>query len=121
MRQRDGMATPYELLEQIAAGVAPHVSGSDAIVHVEVDFDRQPFDLRFQSTPYDQNTLFDLKLRIMNAVPASLVMQVRNTAKEYFEQVQPLMEQDLIFLRVSVTSDGNFRMAQSCRERHSKS
>jgi hypothetical protein len=115
------MANPYECLEHIAADVAPHVPGQDRIVHVEVQFDQKPPEVRFQSTPYDRKTLYELRLRAPMTVPESLATQVRAIASAYHDLVQPLLEDDLVFLRVSVTSDGKFLMAQSCRKRQPES
>jgi len=114
------MTTPCELLERIAADVAPHVPGNESIVHVEVGFAQQPPEVEFKSTPYDRKTLYDLALRTPLTVPEPLAKWVRDTASEYFDLAQPLNEQDLVFLRVSVTNDGSFFMGQSCKQRPEK-
>lgn len=111
------MPTPYELLERIATEIAPHVPGSDTIVHVEVQFDGRPSEVRFQSTPYDEEKLYDLSVRTPIAVPEALASWVRDVANEYFDLMQSRSDLDLVFLRISVKKDGDFLTDQSCIQR----
>jgi hypothetical protein len=111
------MPTPYELLERIATEVAPHVPGSDMIVHVEVQFAERPTELRFQSTPYDKEELYDLSLRTPIDVPETLVTRVRHLANEYFDLMQTRSELGLVFLRLSVKDDGDFLVGQTHKQR----
>lgn len=111
------MATPYRCLEEIAADVAPHVPGEGEIVHIEVDFDRHPFEVTFMVTPYDRERLYDLSLRTPLVIPPDVALRVRQVLSDYITLTRPLLEQELVLLRVSVTSDGSFFIGQSCRRR----
>jgi hypothetical protein len=111
------MTTPYECLERVAAEVAPHVPDDESMLHVEVDFDRQPFEVKFASTPYDRSRFFSLSLRTPFPAPPALVEGARQVLSAYLAVTQPLLKEELVFLRVSVASDGSFFMSQSCRRR----
>ena len=108
--------TPYACLEGIAAEVAPFVPGSKSIVHVEVSFDHQPFDVHFKLTPWDERQFFNLSERTPFVVPAELLSRTLQLANECFALTQPLFEQTLIFLRLSVLSNGNFFTSQDVRQ-----
>jgi hypothetical protein len=86
-------------------------------VHVEVDFERQPFEVRFVSTPLGQTGPYDLSLRTSFEAPPALVVRVRQALGDYFALTQPLLHEELVFLRLSVTSAGSLQMSQSCRRR----
>jgi hypothetical protein len=109
--------TPYQCLEQLAAEVAPHVPDKNLIVHVEVEFDRQPFEVTFASTPYDRNRFYSLSLRTPFSVPSELVARVREVMSDYLMRTQPLLNEDLVFLRLSVTSEASFFVSESCKQR----
>src|SRR5262245_34115192 len=105
-RWRTPVGTPHECLKRVAAEVAPHVPDKESILHVDVEFDRLPFEVKFASTPYDRQSFYSLSLRTPFAVSPDLVARVRGVLSDYFTLTQPLLKVDLVFLRTSVTSDG---------------
>jgi hypothetical protein len=111
------VGTPYEYLERVAAEVAPIVPDAASIVHVEANYDVQPFDVRFLVTPYDRKQLYDLSLRKPIAAPPEVALRAQQVLSDYFAVTQPLLDQDLVFLRISVLKDASFLMSQSCRLR----
>ena len=113
------VGTPYQCLEEVAACVAPIVPTGAWIVHVEVDFKEHPFAVTFAVAPYERSRPHDPSERAPLAMPPEPAGRVRKILGDYFDQVQAELrhrDQSLVFLRVSVTRDGSFVMAQSCRQ-----
>src|SRR6266699_1526631 len=109
------MGTPWQCLERIAADVASLVPDEKSIVRVEVEFDTQPFEVRFVSAIYRPNELWDPASGTRLTVSSDQVARVRNELTNYKSMMEsPDRELECVTLTVAI--DGSWGVGETCRD-----
>jgi hypothetical protein len=110
------MATPAELFDEIAETLFGYCDAPEVVIRVEMEFERDPFELSVIRHIRDPGNIFDDSGDSELALPEDQMAAIRARVRDYFE-TSKVWKDKLLCSTLSVYQDGTWNISSTSQKR----